>query len=63
MAAKWPPPVSLHLLTLLRYMRGLQYFKVFPEWVFYDSIKFRIERAVVAFVSWIFYCAIETHEC
>ena len=31
--------------------------------VFYDCIKFRIERAVVAFVSSIFYCAIETHEC
>ena len=31
--------------------------------VFYDCIKFRIERAVVAFVFWIFHCAIETHEC
>ena len=31
--------------------------------VFYDCIKFRIERAVVAFVSWIFHCAIETYEC
>ena len=31
--------------------------------MFYDCIKFRIERAVVAFVSWIFHCAIETHEC
>ena len=30
MAAKWPPPVSLHLWTLLRCMSGLQYFKVFP---------------------------------
>ena len=33
MAAKWPPPVSLHLWTLLRCMSGLRYFKVFPEWV------------------------------
>ena len=33
MAAKWPPPVSLHLWTLLRCMSGLRYFKVFPdEW-------------------------------
>ena len=31
--------------------------------MFYDCIKFRIERAVVAFVSWSFHCAIETHEC
>ena len=31
--------------------------------VFYDCIKFRIEGAVVAFVSWIFRCAIETQEC
>ena len=31
MAAKWPPPVSLHLWTLLRCMSGLRYFKVFPE--------------------------------
>ena len=31
--------------------------------VFYDCIKFRIDRVVVAFVSWIFHCAIETHEC
>ena len=30
--------------------------------VFYDCIKTKIERAVVAFVSWIFHCAIETHE-
>ena len=30
MAAKWPPPVSLHLWTLLRCMSGLRYFKVFP---------------------------------
>ena len=29
--------------------------------MFYDCIKFRIERTV-AFVSWIFHCAIETHE-
>ena len=29
-AAKWPPPVSLHLWTLLRCMSGLRYFKVFP---------------------------------
>ena len=33
MATKWPPPVSLHLWTLLRCMSGLRYFKVFPEWV------------------------------
>ena len=31
MAAKWQPPVSLNLWTLLRCMSGLQYFKVFPE--------------------------------
>ena len=31
MAAKWPPPVSLHLWTLLRCMSGLRYFKMFPE--------------------------------
>ena len=31
MAAKWLPPVSLHLWTLLRCMSGLQYFNVFPE--------------------------------
>ena len=31
MAAKWSPPVSLHLWTLLRCMSGLRYFKVFPE--------------------------------
>ena len=31
--------------------------------VFYDCIKFRRERAVVAFVFLIFHCAIETHEC
>ena len=30
-AAKWPPPVSLHLWTLLRCMSGLRYFTVFPE--------------------------------
>ena len=30
--------------------------------VFYDCIKIRIESAVVAFVPWIFHCAIETHE-
>ena len=30
--------------------------------VFYDCIKIRIERAVEAFVSWIFHCAIETHD-
>ena len=33
MTAKWPPPVSLHLWTLLRCMSGLRYFKVFSEWV------------------------------
>ena len=31
--------------------------------MFYDCIKYRIGRAVVAFVSWIFHYAIETHEC
>ena len=31
MAAKWPPPVSLHLWTLLRCISCLRYFKVFPE--------------------------------
>ena len=31
MATKWPPPVTLHLWTLLRCMSGLRYFKVFPE--------------------------------
>ena len=31
MAAKWPPPVSLHWWTLLRCMSALLYFKVFPE--------------------------------
>ena len=31
MAAKWPPPVSLHLWSLHRCMSGLRYFKVFPE--------------------------------
>ena len=31
MSAKWSPPVSLHLWTLLRCMSGPRYFKVFPE--------------------------------
>ena len=31
MAAKWPPPVSLHLWTIYRCKSGLRYFKVFPE--------------------------------
>ena len=31
MAAKWPPPVSSHLWTLLRCMSGHRYFKVFTE--------------------------------
>ena len=31
MATKWPPPVSLHLWTLLRCICGLRYLKMFPE--------------------------------
>ena len=31
--------------------------------MFYDCIEIGIYEAVVAFVSWIFHCAVETHEC
>ena len=31
MAAKWPPPVSLHLWILLRCMSSFRYSKVFPK--------------------------------